>query len=139
MRMIRSLHGRLWVTGALGAALACQGCTRPVDDPAAISGTYVLSGGVGRDELVLRPEGRYVRRYTPPAGPAVTDSGTWEMDRSSGESRVVLSDWIPRWRAQRFPDIPLRPGYWSTYAERGPFGPVHLNVSADMGLKYVHQ
>jgi hypothetical protein len=129
----------MWILGVLGATLWCGGCARRVDDPAAIAGTYVLNGGSARDELVLQPRGRYVRRYSPPAGQALTDSGTWEMDRSSGEPRLVLSNFVPRWRSQHFPEVPIRPGYWSTYATQRPFGAVRLNVSADSGLEYVRQ
>ena len=130
---------RVVIAFAFGLAVASQGCTRVLDDPAEIAGTYVLNRGPARDIIVLQPQGRYVRTYAPPGGATVTESGTWEVDRSSGEPRVVLSDWVPRWRAQHFPNVPMRPGYWSTPAERGFGGAVRLNVSRDNGLAYIRK
>lgn len=114
-------------------------CNRLLDNPEAIQGEYVLNESRGRDVLVLQPAGRYVHHYEPSGGAVVVDSGDWEMDASSGEPRIVLSNYVPRWRTRNFPDIPVRPAYWSTYVVRGPSGKTWINVDADQGLRYDRQ
>lgn len=126
----------------VGAALVLTlfaGCAEPLERPEEVTGTYVMDGGAARDELTVRADGRYVRSYALPGETAVVDSGTWEIERSSGEPRIVFSDFAPRWRAQAFPDVPMRRGYWSTYAERSAGGTVRINVNEDLGLAYVRK
>lgn len=134
MRYVLRADHRKWMLVVTFVCLWLGGCDRAVEKPEDFPGRYVLNRRSAQDVLTIKRDGTYVRHYTPSAGGAViVDSGAWEIDLSSGETRIVFSDMVPRWRAS------TRPSYWSTYAMRSPSGVIWLNVNADRGLRYVRQ
>lgn len=131
------MHSGLLATLTTLTVLA--GCSRLVDNPQAQRGTYVLEGGSAADTLVLREDGRYVRRCPSGGGTRVEEGGTWEVDRSSGEPRVVLSDFQPTWQGNRAPGTSAIRGYWSTYAKRKRGGRIILEADEVHDIAYVRQ
>lgn len=121
------------------AMIIAGACSRPLDRPEEIAGRYQLRADGERDELVLEPNGRYIRIFTPRGGVSSTDTGTWGVARLGGEPRVVLSDFVPRGRAHSFPGAPARAGDWAAYVERTFSGGVRIRANEDLGLHYVRQ
>ena len=132
-----SIWPRRTVIAAL--LLAVVACATPLDRAEDVVGVYDLKWDGTVDQLEVRPDGRYVRTYHTEGGAAVVDSGAWTMSHASGETRVEFANWLPSWRAQTFPDIPMRRGYWVPYAERGLTGQVRISVESDIGLAYVRR
>ena len=77
----------------LAAALLCA-CSPP-RDVAGLSGTYVMSKPWNADTLVLRADGRYVRRFKAEDAPQAVDSGAWFLTRGAGY--VGLRAFPKRW------------------------------------------
>lgn len=116
---------------ALLSVPASFGCSTDLDRVEEIAGTYVLSANEGGDTLTLSADGRYERKYCDSVDCTI-DTGSWEVEFSSAEPRVVLADFSGRWGSYGSGIS----GYWSTYAQRNWLGHVWLNVNEDLGLAY---
>lgn len=113
-------------------------CTKRLDSPDEVVGTYRLRGGGYTDLLLVLPGGRYKHRYSRADGVTVVDSGTWEILQVEGPS-VVFADFSAYWGVEKFPSAPRGRGYWPAQVERTFAGSTRIPVDEDLGLVYVRE
>ena len=107
-------------------------CT-PRASPREVPGTYVLARGPAIDTLIVHADGRWTRRLTVEGRAIRSDTGSWSVEKVTGENRIVFENLDP----EPPTDGSTRSGMWAVAAERPLFGQTRLPVSYDLDIAFI--